>query len=144
MSEFDDASTQVDRLKQIGVRIAIDDFGIGYSSLSYLHQLPIDVLKIDRTFVKEIATPQGTLPIVEAIISLANAFEIETVAEGIETEDQLTILTRLGSTRFQGYLFSKPMGAERMTEFLQQAGYEEKRHQDSVEVSEKSAQSPVG
>jgi sensor c-di-GMP phosphodiesterase-like protein len=102
----------VDRLKQIGGRIVIDDFGIGYSSLSYLHQLPIDVLKIDRQFVKEVTTPQGTLPIVEAIISLANAFEIETVAEGIETETQLTILTRLGTTRFQGYLFSKPKPAE--------------------------------
>jgi diguanylate cyclase (GGDEF)-like protein/PAS domain S-box-containing protein len=125
MSEFEDALVQVDRLKQIGVRIAIDDFGIGYSSLGYLHQLPIDVLKIDRQFVKEVATPQGTLPIVEAIISLANALEIETVAEGIETETQLTILTRLGPTRFQGYLFSKPMPAECMTQCLQQAGSEE-------------------
>lgn len=141
MSEIQDALAQVDRLKQIGVRIAVDDFGIGYSSLSYLHQLPIDVLKIDRQFVKEIATPQGTLPIVEAIICLANAFEIETVAEGIETEAQLTILTRLGSMRFQGYLFSKPMDAESMTEYLQQTVSEEQRDQNSLEFSEESAQS---
>ena len=139
MSEFEDASTQLDRLKQIGVRIAIDDFGIGYSSLSYLHHLPIDILKIDRHFVKEIATPQGTLPIVEAIISLAKAFEIETVAEGIETENQLAILRRLGATRFQGYLFSKSISAERMTEFLQQAASKENSRPNQLALSESPA-----
>ena len=136
ISELEDALAQVDRLRQIGIRIAVDDFGIGYSSLSYLHQLPIDVLKIDRQFVKEIANPQGTLPIVQAIMFLANAFEIETVAEGIETEAQLTILTTMGSTRFQGYLFSKPIDAESMTQYLQQTGREEQCYQNSIEASE--------
>ncbi len=130
MSEFDDAVAQMHRLKQLGVRIAVDDFGTGYSSLSYLHQLPIDVLKIDRAFVKEITEAQGTFPIVEAIISLAKAFEIETVAEGVETEAQRTVLAVLGTERFQGYLFAKPMAAEQMTTFLKRARSVEECHSD--------------
>jgi diguanylate cyclase (GGDEF)-like protein/PAS domain S-box-containing protein len=121
MSEFDDAVAQMHRLKQLGVRIAVDDFGTGYSSLSYLHQLPIDVLKIDRAFVEDITEAQGTFPIVETIVCLAKAFEIETVAEGVETEAQRTILAVLGTERFQGYLFAKPMAAEQMTAFLKRA-----------------------
>jgi EAL domain-containing protein (putative c-di-GMP-specific phosphodiesterase class I) len=130
MSEFDDAVAQMHRLKQLGVRIAVDDFGTGYSSLSYLHQLPIDVLKIDRAFVKEITEAQGTFPIVEAIVCLAKAFEIETVAEGVETEAQRTVLAVLGTERFQGYLFAKPMAAEQMTAFLKRARSVEECHSD--------------
>ena len=103
----------MDRLKQLGVRIAIDDFGTGYSSLSYLHRLPIDVIKIDRLFLEKITEPQGTYPIVTAILSLAKALKVETVAEGIETEVQLALLTELGSERFQGYLFSRPLARHR-------------------------------
>jgi EAL domain-containing protein (putative c-di-GMP-specific phosphodiesterase class I) len=108
-------------LKQLGVRIAVDDFGTGYSSLSYLHRLPIDVIKIDRLFLEKITEPQGTYPIVTAILSLANALKIETVAEGIETEVQLALLTELGSNRFQGFLFSKPLPAEEIPLYLQRA-----------------------
>jgi EAL domain-containing protein (putative c-di-GMP-specific phosphodiesterase class I) len=109
----------MNRLKQLGVRIAIDDFGTGYSSLSYLHRLPIDVIKIDRLFLEKITEPQGTYPIVTAILSLAKALKVETVAEGIETEVQLALLTELGSQRFQGYLFSKPLPASEIPQFLQ-------------------------
>jgi diguanylate cyclase (GGDEF)-like protein/PAS domain S-box-containing protein len=130
MSEFDDAVAQMHRLKQLGVRIAVDDFGTGYSSLSYLHQLPIDVLKIDRAFVEDITEAQGTFPIVEAIVCLAKAFEIETVAEGVETEAQRTILAVLGTERFQGYLFAKPMAAEQMTAFLKRVRSVEEFHSD--------------
>jgi len=109
----------MERLKELGVRIAVDDFGTGYSSLSYLHRLPIDVIKIDRVFLEKITEPQGTYPIVTAILSLANALKIETVAEGIETEIQLALLTDLGSSRFQGYLFSKPLPPAEIPLYLQ-------------------------
>jgi diguanylate cyclase len=89
--------------------------------LSYLHRLPIDVIKIDRLFLEKITEPQGTYPIVTAILSLANALKIETVAEGIETEVQMALLTELGSNRFQGYLFSKPLPASEIPQYLQRA-----------------------
>jgi diguanylate cyclase (GGDEF)-like protein/PAS domain S-box-containing protein len=121
LSGLEESVQQMDRLKQLGVRIAVDDFGTGYSSLSYLHRLPIDVIKIDRLFLEKITEPQGTYPIVTAILSLANALKIETVAEGIETEVQLALLTELGSNRFQGFLFSKPLPAEEIPLYLQRA-----------------------
>jgi diguanylate cyclase (GGDEF)-like protein len=118
LSNLEESVCQMNRLKQLGVRIAIDDFGTGYSSLSYLHRLPIDVIKIDRSFIEKITDPLGTYPIVTAILSLAKALKVETVAEGIETEAQLALLTELGSQRFQGYLFSKPLPASDITRFL--------------------------
>ncbi len=118
---MEESVKQMDRLKQLGVRIAVDDFGTGYSSLSYLHRLPIDVIKIDRLFLEKITEPQGTYPIVTAILSLANALKVETVAEGIETEVQLQLLTELGSDRFQGYLFSRPLPATEIPAYLQRA-----------------------
>jgi diguanylate cyclase (GGDEF)-like protein/PAS domain S-box-containing protein len=118
LAGLEESVRQMDRLKQLGVRIAVDDFGTGYSSLSYLHRLPIDVIKIDRLFLEKITEPQGTYPIVTAILSLANALKIETVAEGIETEVQLALLAELGSSRFQGYLFSKPLPAADIPSYL--------------------------
>jgi diguanylate cyclase (GGDEF)-like protein/PAS domain S-box-containing protein len=121
LSGMEESVKQMDRLKQLGIRIAVDDFGTGYSSLSYLHRLPIDVIKIDRFFLEKITDPQGTYPIVTAIVSLANALKIETVAEGIENEVQLALLTELGANRFQGYLFSKPLPASEIPEYLKRA-----------------------
>jgi diguanylate cyclase (GGDEF)-like protein/PAS domain S-box-containing protein len=121
LSGMEESVKQMDRLKQLGVRIAVDDFGTGYSSLSYLHRLPIDVIKIDRLFLERITEPQGTYPIVTAILSLANALKIETVAEGIETEVQMALLTKLGSNRFQGYLFAKPLPASEIPQYLERA-----------------------
>jgi diguanylate cyclase (GGDEF)-like protein/PAS domain S-box-containing protein len=121
LAGMEESVKQMDRLKQLGVRIAVDDFGTGYSSLSYLHRLPIDVIKIDRLFLEKITEPQGTYPIVTAILSLANALKIETVAEGIETEVQMALLSELGSNRFQGYLFSKPLPASEIPLYLQRA-----------------------
>jgi len=96
-------------LRSHGIRIAVDDFGTGYSSLQYLTRLPVDVLKIDRSFVAQLdGTPEGSA-IVEAVIRLAQVLHLTTVAEGVETEAQAAELLALGSDRGQGYLFSRPV-----------------------------------
>ena len=99
-------------IRDLGVTIAIDDFGTGFSSLSYLAKLPVDTLKIDRSFVTEMtAEPQG-LALVSTIISLAHAFKLKVVAEGVETEEQSHLLRLLKCDEMQGFLFSKPVPAE--------------------------------
>ncbi|WP_416306459.1 ammonium transporter [Neptunicella sp. SCSIO 80796] len=102
----------MDELQGLGIKISIDDFGTGYSSLNYLKRLPIDVLKIDRSFVDECASIVEDGQICATIISLANNLELEVVAEGVETIQQLNFLTEKGCTVFQGFYFYKPMPAE--------------------------------
>jgi diguanylate cyclase (GGDEF)-like protein len=109
MNNVEDSSRQMKSLKVLGVHIAVDDFGTGYSSLSYLHRLPIDTLKIDRSFVEKIADMDGTRPIVETIMSLAKSLGMQTVAEGVETHAQLNIIRELDCDLVQGFLFSKPI-----------------------------------
>jgi diguanylate cyclase (GGDEF)-like protein len=96
----------LNELKQLGVRIALDDFGTGYSSLSYLHRFPFDKIKIDRSFIKDLAESDSSSPIVQAVVSIAAARRMTTTAEGVEIEKQLEILRILGCTEMQGYLFS--------------------------------------
>ena len=102
-------------LKQLGLRLAIDDFGTGYSSLSYLHGFPIDVLKIDRSFISRLRSERQDVAIVQAVIALARGLHMEVTAEGIETNEQLTQLEQLGCDRGQGYYFGRPMPAESLT-----------------------------
>lgn len=109
MQDITETTRQMNRLKQLGVRIAIDDFGTGYSSLSYLHRLPIDVLKIDRSFVENLDEPEGTRPIVEAVLSMAHALGYRVIAEGVETEGQLASLQKKNCDMIQGFLFSRPL-----------------------------------
>jgi len=108
------------RLRGLGVTVAVDDFGTGYSSLSYLQQLPIDTLKIDRSFVvgmtRDTSTKTSTRPIVQAIVSMARALELSVVAEGVETEEQLAALAELGCEQVQGYLVGKPMPARELAD----------------------------
>ena len=95
-------------LRQLGVKISLDDFGTGYSSLSYLRSFPFDKIKIDRSFISELATGKDSLAIVRAVTGLGKSLGITTTAEGVETDAQLDVLTREGCTQVQGYLISKP------------------------------------
>ena len=113
VQDFAESTRQMERLKRLGVSIAIDDFGTGYSSLNYLHRLPIDRLKIDRSFMQVLNEPSSSLPIIEAIISMAQNMGLTVVAEGIETAEQLSLLYSKGCDLFQGYLFSRPLPADR-------------------------------
>ena len=99
-------------LKDLGVRIALDDFGTGYSSLSYLHKFSIDILKIDRAFIDRIDQNTKSQDIVRAIMALAKNFNLETVAEGIEREEEVVAVNSLNCDRAQGYLFSKPVSLD--------------------------------
>lgn len=95
-------------LRDIGVYVSIDDFGTGFSSLSYLNVFPLTNLKIDTSFVSDVAEKDGSVPIVSAFINLARDLNLDVVAEGVETEMQYNVLRRLGCTKFQGYFFAKP------------------------------------
>jgi EAL domain-containing protein (putative c-di-GMP-specific phosphodiesterase class I) len=105
-------------LKAVGVLVAIDDFGTGYSALSQLKSLPVDTLKIDKGFVRELGTDPGDLAIVRAIIALAEAFGLELVAEGVETDIAALTLLRHGCHRAQGFLLSRPIPGAAMESLL--------------------------
>jgi diguanylate cyclase (GGDEF)-like protein/PAS domain S-box-containing protein len=106
------------QLRGIGVRIALDDFGTGYSSLSYLQRFPFDKIKIDRCFVRDIDIVDGSPSIVQAVVNIAAALNMTTVAEGVETEPQRALLRKLGCTQMQGYLFSPPKPAAEVKRFF--------------------------
>jgi diguanylate cyclase (GGDEF)-like protein/PAS domain S-box-containing protein len=109
------------RLKQLGLRLALDDFGTGYSSLAYLQKLPIDVLKIDKAFVRGIDRNPGDAEIVRLILALARAMNLDTVAEGVETQDDMLQLKNMGCRLAQGFAFSPPVSAESAGELLRTA-----------------------
>jgi EAL domain-containing protein (putative c-di-GMP-specific phosphodiesterase class I) len=108
MSDITPAVDLLHRMKALGVNLSIDDFGTGYSSLSYLSRFPIDVLKIDRSFVADITRDANDEAIVTSIIALAHNLKLAVIAEGVETEEQLDYLRRHGCDEMQGYYFSKP------------------------------------
>ncbi len=118
MRDAEYAITVLRALKDLGVRLSVDDFGTGYSSLSYLKKFPVDVLKIDRSFVDGLGTDGEDSAIVRAIINLAESLGLETVGEGTETATQVEALTLLGCDKAQGYLFSRPMAAPALVQVL--------------------------
>jgi diguanylate cyclase (GGDEF)-like protein len=109
---------KLEKLKELGLRLAIDDFGTGYSSLSYLKQFPVDVVKIDRSFIEDLTTDASSPAIVQSILSMARGLGIDVVAEGVEREDQLALLEQLGCEEIQGFLFSKPVSARELAKLL--------------------------
>ncbi|HTJ97336.1 MAG TPA: EAL domain-containing protein [Rhodocyclaceae bacterium] len=118
MHDVEEATDKLKELVSMGVRIAIDDFGTGYSSLSHLRRFPVHKLKIDQSFVRDLCSSKDDESIVAAILGLAHSLGLDTVAEGVETVDQLELLIRHACTRFQGYLFSKPVEAAAVPELL--------------------------
>jgi len=113
-----DARQALDQIAALGVGIAIDDFGTGYSGLAYLKRLPIDTVKIDQSFVRDLTVDPDDAAIVTAIVAMAKSLGVDTVAEGVETEEQLAHLTALGCHRAQGYLLARPMNAAAVARLL--------------------------
>ncbi len=118
MKNAQETIKRLQALKDLGLRLAIDDFGTGYSSLSYLKQMPIDVLKIDQSFVRDITLHPGDEAIIKAIIQIGENLGIETIAEGVETEEQLAFLRHHNCVNFQGYYVSRPVPAVDVEVFL--------------------------
>jgi len=106
------------RLKSLHVRLAIDDFGTGYSSLAYLRQFPVDCIKIDKSFIDDIATDRGSATLVEAIVQIGRMLGLTVVPEGIEFPEQVAELRKAGCSLGQGYYFAKPMDAREMQRAL--------------------------
>ncbi|MEP7183236.1 MAG: EAL domain-containing protein [Betaproteobacteria bacterium] len=117
-----DVVRALDELKALGVRIALDDFGTGYSSLSYLKRFPVDVVKIDRSFVKDLPDDESSSAITGAIILMSHALHKQVVAEGVATAEQAAFLRRLGCDRLQGFYLSKPLPAAALAVFVRRAG----------------------
>jgi diguanylate cyclase (GGDEF)-like protein len=118
VGEPERAMATLNRLSEMGVRLAVDDFGTGYASLSYLRRLPVDVVKIDQSFVQGMATDAGDLAIVRAVVDLAHHFGLTAVAEGVESERTVNLLEGLGCDIGQGFLFSRPLPFERFEAWL--------------------------
>jgi EAL domain-containing protein (putative c-di-GMP-specific phosphodiesterase class I) len=112
VSDDDDTDSALRTLKALGVRLAIDDFGVGFSSIGYLQHLPVDILKIDRSFTKDIDASPRAAALVEAILVMGSALDLRVVAEGIERAAQVAQLQRVGCTVGQGYLFGRPQPLE--------------------------------
>ncbi len=123
MDDVESTLAQFQAIKALGVRFAVDDFGTGYSSLSYLKTFPLDYLKIDRTFVRDLESSPSDLEIVRTIIAMANNLKLELVAEGVETPEQLRILSEQGCDYMQGFILSRPLVAEEFqSQFLASQG----------------------
>jgi len=120
LRDIDESAERMARLRLMGVRIAIDDFGVGYSPLSYMHRLPLDAVKVDRTFIGQITKPAGSLPVVHTITILAHHRGLEVVAEGVETESELELVRAARCDLIQGFLFGGPMTAPEVERLMSQ------------------------
>ncbi|CAD5261759.1 hypothetical protein HALA3H3_910114 [Halomonas sp. A3H3] len=118
MEDVDTAVATMTCLKDYGVSIAVDDFGTGYSGLSYLKRFPIDTLKIDQSFVREITSDPASAAIADAIIAMAQRLNLDVIAEGVETPEQCRLLRESGCRYMQGYLFARPVPTEDLTKLL--------------------------
>ncbi len=124
MGNIDEATRHLRELERLGVTVSVDDFGTGHSSLSYLHRLPIDSIKVDRSFVRQITQCDESKAIVRAIVAMANSLDLQVIAEGVETEDQLSAVAKAGCHFIQGYLFSRPLSVETLSGLLQECAQE--------------------
>ena len=118
MRDVEENRIKLQSLKDIGVKLSVDDFGTGYSSMNYLKRFPLDVLKIDRSFVKDLESDTNDEAIIRAIVALSKGLGLTTIAEGVETEQQRQLLRSIGCDLMQGYLVSRPVPAEAAASFL--------------------------
>jgi EAL domain-containing protein (putative c-di-GMP-specific phosphodiesterase class I) len=118
MENVDDAIAKLKSIKEMGVHISVDDFGTGYTSINYLRQYPISVLKIDQTFIKGLPNNQNDIAITSAVINLGHNLGLEIVAEGVETIEQLQYLSEHDCDLIQGYFISRPLPANKIIQEL--------------------------
>ena len=118
IQDIEQANESLLTLKALGVGISLDDFGTGYSSLSYLRRFPIDKIKIDRSFIRDVETEPSCRAIVKSVIDLCRNLNLACIVEGMETSEQVHLLRLLGCATMQGYLFGKPMPAAEVLDFL--------------------------
>ena len=118
IDDFTDITEKLVTLRDIGIKISLDDFGTGYSSLSYLKGLPIDTLKIDKSFIDTVITDENTRIITESIIYMVKKLGFETIAEGVETEEQYRYLNEIDCDNIQGYFLGKPMPSDKIENLL--------------------------
>jgi EAL domain-containing protein (putative c-di-GMP-specific phosphodiesterase class I) len=119
VDDVDDVVSKMHRLRAMGISLSMDDFGTGYSSLSYLKRLPLDQIKIDQSFTRDITTDPNDAVMVKTIIDLARNFHLDVIAEGVETQEQLDFLQRHGCMSYQGYSIGKPMPIDRFEALAQ-------------------------
>ncbi|MDP4145647.1 MAG: EAL domain-containing protein [Bacillota bacterium] len=124
MQSLNDNVKILDQIKAMGVKSALDDFGTGYSSLSYLRMLPISTLKIDKSFIDDIAIDNNERSIIDGIIQLAHKMNLDVVAEGVEVQEQLNVLSEMNCDKIQGYYFSKPLPPDEVAVLLEQGGFQ--------------------
>jgi EAL domain-containing protein (putative c-di-GMP-specific phosphodiesterase class I) len=118
IENIEETAFKMEQLSGLGVRLAIDDFGTGYSSLHYLTHLPLHRIKIDQSFIRNMLNDPGSATVVQSIISLAHNLGLDVIAEGVETEAELTFLQEKGCNIYQGYYFSKPLPEEAFSRYL--------------------------
>ena len=122
LDDVDEAIEKMQELRDLGIRFAMDDFGTGYSSLAYLKRLPLEQLKIDQSFVRDVSTDKSNAIMVRTIINIASNFGLEVIAEGVETDEQLAFLRQYGCNKFQGYLFGRPVPQAEFEHLCRSAG----------------------
>lgn len=143
MENIEGATGILEQLRALGVELSIDDFGTGYSSLSYLHRLPIDTLKIDRSFISCMGENNENKEIVRTIIALAQNLKMGVVAEGIETEEQLAQLRELNCQDGQGYLFSRPLGVEAAAQYIASSSQTQMTGASAIELPGEDVFAPI-
>jgi EAL domain-containing protein (putative c-di-GMP-specific phosphodiesterase class I) len=119
LRDTEEAITWLSGFKKLGVNLSVDDFGTGYSSLSYLKRFPVDVLKIDRSFISELPEDVDDASLVKTIVAMADSLKLSLIAEGVETKDQADFLLKNGCRNLQGYYYARPMDAKDMSAWLQ-------------------------